>query len=173
MSKMRTLPFCFLAFLVGCGDSAKVSSVNPAAPVTEVTLKSVKWPDLEKAIAAHKGRVVVVDMWADYCIPCKKAMPHMVEMQSKYRDQGWVCMSLSADEKDDVAKALTFLKKIDAKIENYHWLETLDEMEKQLGATAFPTVVVYGRDGKKAKVFTNQEPFDHTDVEKFVKSILK
>ena len=32
----------------------------------EVTLQAVKWPELEKAIAAHKGKVVVLDVWAEY-----------------------------------------------------------------------------------------------------------
>lgn len=93
-------------------------------------------------------------------------------MQNKYRAQGVVCITVSGDDKDDIKKTLAFLKKIDAKIENYHWLDSLDDMEKHLGPTAFPTVVVFGRDGKKAKVFSNEDPFDYSDVEKFVKSLL-
>jgi PBP1b-binding outer membrane lipoprotein LpoB len=57
------IPFAAF-FLFGCSDSPK--PVGPAAPVTDVTLKSVKWPELEKAIAAHKGRIVVIDLWANY-----------------------------------------------------------------------------------------------------------
>jgi hypothetical protein len=32
----------------------------------QVALQVVKWPELEKAIAAHKGKVVVLDIWAEY-----------------------------------------------------------------------------------------------------------
>ncbi len=32
----------------------------------EVALRSVKWPELEKVIASHKGQVVVLDVWAQY-----------------------------------------------------------------------------------------------------------
>lgn len=42
--------------------AAKVST--PAAPAT--TLTAVKWPELETALAAHRGKVVVMDVWADY-----------------------------------------------------------------------------------------------------------
>ncbi len=31
-----------------------------------VTMTQVKWPDLEKAIAAHKGQIVVLDLWAEF-----------------------------------------------------------------------------------------------------------
>lgn len=51
-------------FLFGCSDSSK--PVGPATAISEVTLKSVKWPELEKAIAAHKGQLVVIDLWAEY-----------------------------------------------------------------------------------------------------------
>jgi hypothetical protein len=51
-------------FLFGCSDSSKTA--GPAAPATDIALKSVKWPELEKAIAAHKGRIVVLDLWAEY-----------------------------------------------------------------------------------------------------------
>jgi hypothetical protein len=99
-------------------------------------------------------------------------MPHLVEMQEKYRANGLVCMTVSGDDKDDAKKALAFLQRINAKIENYHWIESIDDMEKHLGPTAFPTVVVFGRDGKKAKVFSNEDPFEHGDVEKYVKGLL-
>ena len=32
----------------------------------DVTLQVVKWPELEKAIASHRGKVVVLDVWAEY-----------------------------------------------------------------------------------------------------------
>jgi len=42
--------------------ASKVST--PAA--AEATLTVVKWPELESAVAAHRGKVVVMDVWADY-----------------------------------------------------------------------------------------------------------
>jgi hypothetical protein len=43
-----------------------VAATPPAPPEPAVTLQVVKWPELEKAIAAHKGKVVVLDVWAEY-----------------------------------------------------------------------------------------------------------
>jgi hypothetical protein len=36
------------------------------APQADVKLEVVNWPQLERAIAAHKGKVVVIDVWAEY-----------------------------------------------------------------------------------------------------------
>lgn len=43
------------------GEAAQGATQEP-----EVALRVVKWPELEKAIAAHKGKVVVLDVWAEY-----------------------------------------------------------------------------------------------------------
>lgn len=55
---MRTSLLITAFCLIGC------SSPPPAA--TEVKIQSVKWPQLQSAIAAHKGKVVVIDLWAEF-----------------------------------------------------------------------------------------------------------
>jgi hypothetical protein len=45
---------------------AVVVAEHVAAPAPGATLQVVKWPELEKAIASHKGKVVVLDVWAEY-----------------------------------------------------------------------------------------------------------
>ena len=41
------------------------ASTGPTRP-SEVTLTVVKWPDLDRAIAAQKGKVVVLDVWGEF-----------------------------------------------------------------------------------------------------------
>ena len=52
-----------IAGLVGCGSGGSPSGVTLP---TEVGLQVVKMPELKKAIAAQQGKVVVIDVWADY-----------------------------------------------------------------------------------------------------------
>src|SRR5438874_7926801 len=65
-----------------------LSPLLTADPPAEVKLEVVKWPGLEKVIASYKGKVVVIDIWADFCIPCKKEFPHFVELHRKYAKDG-------------------------------------------------------------------------------------
>jgi hypothetical protein len=71
MMTMRTLPWLglVLAAVAGCGSSGPpqvaVATVQGKA-AEPAKLQVVKSTDVERAIAAHKGRVVVVDIWAEY-----------------------------------------------------------------------------------------------------------
>jgi hypothetical protein len=94
-------------------------------------------------------------------------------MQKKYAADGLVCMSANVDDADDRDKALKFLKSQDAKIQNFLINEPGEVWQTILDVSGPPSVVVYGRDGQVAKRFTNPEPFDYGDVEKFVASLLK
>jgi len=56
-----------------------------------------------------KGKVVLVDFWASWCLPCAESFPVMDELQKKYKDQGFVVVAVSVDDKS--AKMQEFLKK--------------------------------------------------------------
>ena len=62
-----------LAGVAGCAASVppNTATAPPAADsadaaAADVTLDVVKWPQLERVIAAHKGKVVLIDVWAEY-----------------------------------------------------------------------------------------------------------
>jgi thiol-disulfide isomerase/thioredoxin len=39
-------------------------------------------------LAQERGRVVLLDFWATWCVPCQAALPSMSEWQKKYKDRG-------------------------------------------------------------------------------------
>src|SRR4051812_16546324 len=62
-----------------------------------VTARIVDKAGYDKAVAAYKGKVVVVDCWATWCVPCRQAFPKTVEMAKTYADKGVVVVSMSFD----------------------------------------------------------------------------
>lgn len=59
-----------------------------------------------------RGKVVYVDYWASWCVPCRKSFPWMNEMQARYKDKGLVIVAISVDT--DAAAAERFLAKTPA-----------------------------------------------------------
>jgi thiol-disulfide isomerase/thioredoxin len=137
----------------------ETSSSGPAAG--EITLVDLPWESVQEQIAAHQGKVVVVDLWATYCDPCRATFPGLVTL-SKQDPENIVCISVSLDDPSDAERremALAFLKEQQATFTNI--LCTTDETklyDEILKIGGIPAVYVYGRDGQMAKLFTGRSP---------------
>jgi thiol-disulfide isomerase/thioredoxin len=75
------------------------------APPFEVTTIDGKRVSLDSL----QGKVVLLDFWATWCMPCQKALPHMKEIAKKFQDEPLVILSVSLDKdegqwKDFIAK---------------------------------------------------------------------
>jgi thiol-disulfide isomerase/thioredoxin len=142
-----------------------------------IELKTVKYGDLVRAVRGHTGKVVVVDVWASWCTPCKKEFPHLVELHKKYAADGLVCLSVSVDEAKDADKALQFLRKVKATFANYRLDEETDFWQEKWDLKGIPAVFVFDRAGRRAAKLTNDDPdkqFTYPDdVEPLVKKLLK
>jgi thiol-disulfide isomerase/thioredoxin len=140
-----------LAFFVGWTSAADEAG-------KDVTVKEVKHDELDKAVAGHKGKVVLVDFWATWCGPCVKRFPHQVELHKKYKDKGLVCVSVSMDKDGpkgsyDKEKVLKFLQKQNAAFPNFILLDYQDsdtQVSKRFGLEGgIPFLAMFGKDGKK------------------------
>jgi thiol-disulfide isomerase/thioredoxin len=49
-------------------------------------------------LSSYRGKVVLLDFWATWCDPCRHEIPHFVELQNKYADQGLQIIGVSMDD---------------------------------------------------------------------------
>jgi len=62
------------------------------------------------SLADFKGQVVVVNLWATWCAPCRQEMPTLAQLQSHYAGKGVKVLPISLDKGDaDIAKAKAFI----------------------------------------------------------------
>jgi thiol-disulfide isomerase/thioredoxin len=166
-----------------CGESEKAATTPVSAdaretkPAAKVELKAVKYEKLGEAIRAHKGKVVVIDVWATWCIPCKKEFPHLVDLHRKYGPDGLVCVSVSVDLAKGETAALEFLRKQKATFPNYRLDEKEGAWADKFDLKAIPAVFVFNKAGKRAAKFTLDDPDNQfsydKDVEPKVRELLK
>lgn len=130
---------------------AEREAANVLGQEVDLTLKDPF--GAEQRLSALKGRIVVLNFWATYCVPCRKEMPDLAAIQNEYAALGVQVVGASADEAEDRAKVLQFVKETRINFPIWMGATTADMMRFGLGA-ALPGTVIIGRDGRIAKVIS-------------------
>ena len=70
-------------------------------PVPELTLTDTQ--GVSHSLADFRGQVVLINLWATWCIPCTKEMPTLQSFYNKYKDHGFIILAINdGDPKPDV-----------------------------------------------------------------------
>lgn len=93
----------------------------------------------------YKGRVLVLDFWATWCGPCKMEIPHLVELQEKYRDQGLTVVGITYDDNPD-RDVPPYAAEVGM---NYVNVCADDAMKREYAIIGLPTIIIYDRDGNE------------------------
>ncbi|MBL7828677.1 MAG: TlpA family protein disulfide reductase [Saprospiraceae bacterium] len=86
----------------GAGEEAGPIQVGMQAP--EISLPDPKGKT--RSLSSLRGKVVLLDFWASWCGPCRRANPHVVETYKKYKSKGFEVFSVSLDRPDGKEKWL-------------------------------------------------------------------
>ena len=94
--------------LFGPGSLHAATAIGQAAPqVQAVTLDGAPFD-----LAALRGRVVVVNLWASWCPPCRVEMPALDAVYRRYHGRGLEMIGLSADRPRDLADVRRIMAKV-------------------------------------------------------------
>ncbi len=167
----------------GCSDDAASRPSGHVVKPREPAPFEMKTADrlvYENVLVDLEGKVVLVDCWATWCLPCVEQLPHTVELSRQYRDKGLAVVTLSFDvlaHKDEVRKVL--LSKgavglINLVSEYDGGSESVDAFEIPGGA--LPCYKLYDRKGELRRTFAldpaAKKQFTPADVEQAVKDLL-
>jgi cytochrome c biogenesis protein CcmG/thiol:disulfide interchange protein DsbE len=71
------------------------------APAPDFTLPTSSTSSGTMSLHDFRGKVVYVDFWASWCVPCRQSFPWMSSMSERYAAQGLVVVSVNLDKKRD------------------------------------------------------------------------
>ena len=95
-------------------------------------------------VEAYRGKVVVIDFWASWCVPCRRSFPWLNAMHAKYAGDGLVIIGVNVDS--ERAEATRFLAEYPADFQIY--FDGEGRYAAEYGVEAMPSSFVIGRDGQ-------------------------
>ena len=115
-----------------------------------------------------KGKLVYVDFWASWCVPCKQSFPWMNEMQAKYGERGLYVLGINVDAKKTDADK--FLATVPAKFQVAY--DAAGTTPKQFAVKAMPTSYLVDGDGKVVYVHSGFRESDQKALESAIVAAL-
>jgi thiol-disulfide isomerase/thioredoxin len=109
--------------------------------VSAVCSHSIAAPEFD--LRDFRGKVVVLDFWASWCVPCRRSFPWMNSMQEKYADDGLVIIGVNLDAQDADAQAFLAETPADFLIIS----DPEGTLAREHDVIAMPTSYIFDRDG--------------------------
>lgn len=154
MLKETFLPALCLLLLSGSLASAASPTVGDAAPDPAFT-ELLQAPERAKAAwPSLRGKVVVLNFWATWCVPCVAELPLLNDLVTS-ADPAKVQLIAADYNGESRDKVTAFLKK--HPIAGWIGLDTARETQKRFGVTAVPITYIIAPDGKVAHVTRHPE----------------
>src|SRR5215471_4379864 len=141
-------------------ESTSNSAESSAAPLPENVMQaSINLLDGQKTkLADYSGKVLVVDLWATWCGPCRQEIPHLIQIAKEYKSKGVEVLGLTNEDPEaDSERVKQFSESF--KI-NYPigWADTPMQIGLMRGRGGIPQTYIIGRDGKVLKHFVGFSP---------------
>jgi cytochrome c biogenesis protein CcmG/thiol:disulfide interchange protein DsbE len=99
--------------LVVSADDGAAHFLSPlqGKPAPAFTLEDLSGKKV--SLASYKGKAVLINFWATWCAPCKIETPWLIELRSRYAQQGFEVLGISADDLDADEPAMLVKEKKD------------------------------------------------------------
>jgi thiol-disulfide isomerase/thioredoxin len=125
-----------------------------------------------QTIGAYQGKVLVLDFYATWCLPCRHSIPHLNQLQRKYQQNGLEVVGLNVGGSDDRVKVRSFAKELDI---DYALGFPDQELINVLLADdiTIPQTFVFDRQGILVKRFIGYEGSTGVEIEQVIDAEIK
>ena len=109
-------------------------------------------------LSDYSGKVLVINLWATWCGPCRQETPALVQLHKEYQSRGVEMIALSTEDPDSSAQSvMAFMRQYEV---NYQvgWVNHEVAQILMQGRTAIPQSFVIGRDGRIVDRFVGFDP---------------
>jgi thiol-disulfide isomerase/thioredoxin len=117
----------------------------------------------------YRGKVVLVNLWATWCIPCRKEMPAMEKLYQELGPKGFEIAAVSVDQ-GDVKPVLDFARELNLTFDILH--DGDGSVQKAFQTVMFPESFLIDRDGQVVKKAIGEHPWSSDANRRIVAQLL-
>lgn len=121
-------------------------------------------------LAEYKGKVVVVNIWGEWCAPCVKEMPTLAQLQKAFPNGDVAVVPVAFGYPQDQAKAQAKLKTLAGDALPFFYDSTYN-VSYDLKSGIFPSTIIFNKDGKEAARLEKDADWSTPEAVGLVKSI--
>lgn len=100
------------------------------------------------SLSDYSGKVVLLDFWGTFCMPCVAALPELQAMHAKYGSRGFAVIGVTVDDRMAMVEKATSRAKV-----TYPIAQATPAVWSAYRVNALPSMVLVGRDGRIVKRF--------------------
>lgn len=151
----------------GKGGMSKLIRVSPPRPLGTVAFEDAEGHS--HSLGEWKGKVVLVNLWATWCAPCKEEMPSLSRLQSKLGGPDFAVVAVSLD-RGGIERPAKFLKDTAPSLQLY--LDKTGRLMQALRAPGLPVSVLVDREGREIARLAGAAPWDGPDAESVIRAAM-
>src|SRR5260370_39697661 len=122
-----------------------------------------------RSIAASRGRIGLLNIWAPWCGPCCKEMPTLDRLQTALGGADFEVVALSIDRRTEAVRKF-FTDVGIQKLTMY--LDSSAKVTRQIGAVGLPTTLLIDREGREIGRLIGPAEWDSPDIAAFISCVI-
>lgn len=122
------------------------------------------------SLSDFKGKVVLVDVWATWCVPCRNELPHLKKLEEEMKGKEVVFIGVSVDEQKDLGKWKKFI--VDEQLPGIQlFADGWSKIAKDYKITGIPRFMVFDREGRVVEAMAPRP--SHPELKALIEEELK
>lgn len=134
------------------------------------TAQTIDTPSKPKTLSDYRGQVVVLNLWATWCIPCRTEMPSMEALYKDLGPRGLKVVAVSVDEAGMEDKIREFRQEFGLTFEILH--DAAGVMQGIYRTTGIPETFVIGKDGVIRKKWVGADDWNSPGNRRMLEQLL-
>jgi peroxiredoxin len=160
-------PICLLYFLM----MIFLVQFSMAQNAIDFTLKDLDGK--ETKLSEHLGeKIILINFWATWCLPCIKELPHLQKIYASYQDKEFIMFAISVDGPDTLAQVRSFVNR-----NNYNFPVLLDTESKVVALynprVLLPYTILIDKEGQIHHLQQGYSPGDAVVLEEKILELFK